>query len=119
MGTSLLIVDDHQAFRDFAGSLLDAAGFEVMDGVADGEAALKQVARLRPDVVLVDVELPGIDGFEVAARLSRRDAPPQIVLTSSRAAADFGDQLQRAPVRGFIPKRELSAAALTALVGAG
>jgi two-component system response regulator EvgA len=117
MSLSLLIVDDHAAFRSFAVSLFRAHGFAVAGAADDGESALTQVARLLPDVVLVDVQLPGIDGFEVASRLSRRTVPPQVVLTSSREAGDFGERLQRAPVLGFIPKRALSGPALAALVG--
>ena len=83
----------------------------------DGETALEQVDLLHPDIVLLDVQLPGIDGFEVASRLSRQVSPPGVVLTSSRAAGDYGDQLRRAPVLGFIAKEDLSGAALTALIG--
>lgn len=119
MSLSLLIVDDHVAFRGFAISLFEAQGFAVAGAAGDGESALKQVERLRPDVVLVDVQLPGIDGFEVASRLSRRSVPPRVVLTSSREAADYGERLRAAPVLGFIPKRALSGPALAALVGEG
>lgn len=116
MALSLLIVDDHAGFRGFAHALFSAQGFDVAGEAADGESALVQVQRLRPDVVLLDVQLPGIDGFEVAWLLSRQVSPPRVVLTSSRQAADFGDRLRRAPVLGFIPKHELSGTTLTSLV---
>jgi DNA-binding NarL/FixJ family response regulator len=117
MAPSLLIVDDHAGFRGLMHTLLSAQGFAVTGEAEDGESALEQVQRLRPDVVLLDVQLPGIDGFEVAWRLSNQASPPRVVLTSSRQAAAYGDQLRRAPVLGFIPKHELSGAKLGALVG--
>jgi DNA-binding NarL/FixJ family response regulator len=119
MAPSLLIVDDHATFRGLAHILFEAAGYDVTGEAADGEAALEQVRRLRPDVVLLDVQLPGIDGFEVASRLSRQASPPLVVLTSTRAARDYGNRLLEAPVRGFIRKDELSGDALAALVGGG
>jgi DNA-binding NarL/FixJ family response regulator len=119
MALSLLIVDDHPGFRGFAISLLSAEGFDVTGEAGDGASALEQVQRLRPDVVLLDVQLPGIDGFEVASSLSRQPFAPRVVLISSREAADYGERLRRAPVLGFIAKGELSGPALTALVGDG
>jgi CheY-like chemotaxis protein len=118
MTPSLLIVDDHATFRRLAHALLEAAGYDVTEA-ADGEAALEQVRRLHPDIVLLDVQLPGIDGFEVASRLSRQASPPVVVLTSSRTARDYGSRLLEAPVRGFIRKDELSGDALAALVADG
>ena len=113
---TLLIVDDHASFRSFARSLLSADGFDVAGEVEDGESAIDAVEELHPDVVLLDVNLPGMDGFEVARRVARDRHAPAVVLTSSREAADFGGRLADSPARGFIPKRELSGAALSALV---
>jgi DNA-binding NarL/FixJ family response regulator len=109
---TLLIVDDHDEFRQFARSLLEADGFEVAGEAADGETALAAAAELRPDVVLLDVQLPGIDGFEVARRLAAATSAPEVVLTSTRSASDFGHRLTEAPVRGFLPKQRLSGAEL-------
>jgi DNA-binding NarL/FixJ family response regulator len=117
MSLSLLIVDDHAGFRGSAERLFGEHGFDVTGSAEDGESALEQVRRLRPDVVLLDVQLPGIDGFEVALSLSRQMFAPRIVLTSSRDATDYGERLRRAPVLGFIPKHELSGPALAAMVG--
>jgi DNA-binding NarL/FixJ family response regulator len=119
MALSLLIVDDHEAFRNLASALVVAQGFEVAGQARDGESALALVELLRPDVVLLDVQLPGIDGFEVARSLSRRASPPRVVLTSTREGADYGERLRHAPVLGFIPKRELSGPVLAALVAGG
>ena len=117
MPLSVLIVDDHPSFRASARVLLEAEGFDVIGEAADGETALAEVERLHPDIVLLDVQLPGIDGFDVAARLARLDdGAPQIVLTSSRAAADFGPLVAQSGARGFVAKDELSGAAIAALV---
>src|SRR5437763_2445345 len=84
----VLIVDDHPSFRASARSLLEEEGYEVVGEAADGAEALRAAALLQPDWVLLDVQLPDIDGFEVARRLAISDHPPQVVLTSSRDGAD-------------------------------
>jgi len=117
VSTSVLIVDDHPSFRAGARRMLEASGYAVIGEAADGEAALEAVRELRPDLVLLDVQLPDIDGFEVAARLERAGAAPAIVLTSSRDRADFGDALAESPARGFIAKGELSGSTLAELTG--
>ncbi len=117
MPTTVLIVDDHDAFRDSASALLEAEGFAVIGHVAGGVAALAAVERLRPEVVLLDVQLPDLDGFAVAERLAATDEPPRVVLISSRDADAYGPRLAAARMCGFLAKRELSGAALAALVG--
>jgi DNA-binding NarL/FixJ family response regulator len=114
--STVLIVDDHEAFRASARALLEADGFDVIGESADGNDALKTVAALRPDVVLLDIQLPGIDGFTVAAELAERTDPPAVVLISSRDAAAYGPRLRDTPSRGFISKSELSGRALAALI---
>jgi DNA-binding NarL/FixJ family response regulator len=114
---TVLIVDDHDGFRESARALLDAEGFAVVGCAADGAAALAAVERLRPEVVLVDVQLPDVDGFAVAERLAAVPDPPRVVLISSRDAAAYGPRLDAAPACGFLAKRELSGASLAALVG--
>jgi CheY-like chemotaxis protein len=116
MGPTVLIVDDHEDFRESAGALLEAEGFAVVGAVADGAAAIAAVARLRPEIVLLDVQLPGLDGFAVSERLAAEPHPPTVVLVSSRDAAVYGDRIAAAPARAFLAKRELSGAALAALV---
>jgi DNA-binding NarL/FixJ family response regulator len=115
--TTVLIVDDHDGFRESARALLEAEGFAVVGDAADGVEAVAKVARLRPDVVLLDVQLPDVDGFVVAGRLAAVPDPPRVVLISSRDAAAYGPRVDAAPVCGFLAKRELSGAALAALVG--
>jgi DNA-binding NarL/FixJ family response regulator len=113
----VLIVDDHADFRSSATALLEAEGFAVVGSAADGATAVEAVMRLRPAVVLLDVQLPDTDGFAVAGRLAQLADPPRVVLISSRDAAAYGARLDAAPARGFLAKRELSGAALAALVG--
>jgi DNA-binding NarL/FixJ family response regulator len=114
---SLLIVDDHADFRAGARALLEADGFDVVGEAADGESALQLARRLRPRVVLLDIQLPGIDGFRVAERLTAGEDPPIVVLTSSRAPEAFRSRLRAAgSVRGFIAKAELSGECLSALL---
>ena len=97
--------------------MLEAGGYSVVGEAADGGAAIAGAAELSPDLVLLDVQLPDLDGFEVARRLEALDDPPQIVLTSSRDGSDFGGAVEEAPARGFIAKAELSGAALAELIG--
>ena len=113
---TVLIVDDHDGFRSFAKELLEAEGFEVVGEAADAASALAAAARLRPEVVVLDIQLPGIDGFEVAARLATTRHPPQVVLVSTRHISSYRRRLAASPVRGFISKSELSGNALSALV---
>lgn len=113
---TVLIVDDHAAFREATSSLIEAEGFRVVGEAANGEEAIRAVALLRPDVVLLDIQLPRLDGLEVAERLAARPDPPAIVLISSRSAAAYGRRLQRSPAKGFIPKRVLSGQAIAALL---
>jgi CheY-like chemotaxis protein len=114
---TVLIVDDHQSFRDVARRVLEAHGFDVVGEALDGETALEAVRELRPDIVLLDVQLPGIDGFEVAARLTARGDAPAIVMTSSREGADFGPLIAASGARGFVHKADLSGPAIGAFVG--
>ena len=116
MRPTVLIVDDHAAFRESASALLEAEGFDVIGEAADGEAAIAETKRLRPEIVLVDIQLPGLDGFDVAELLAGTGDAPAVVLISSRDAAAYGSRVAEAPVRGFLAKRSLSGAALAGFV---
>ena len=116
MRPTVLIVDDHAEFRASASELLVAEGFDVIGAADDAARAVELVVRLRPQVVLLDVQLPDRDGFAVAARLAREAQPPQVVLISSREATAYGRRVADAPVRGFIAKRDLTGAGLAALM---
>jgi DNA-binding NarL/FixJ family response regulator len=113
---TVLIVDDHPSFRALARTVLQAEGFNVIGEAVDGASALTEAARLRPELVLLDAQLPDTDGFAVAAELTRDGDGPVVVLTSSRDAADFGPLVSESGALGFVPKAELSAAALAAFL---
>ena len=114
--TTVLIVDDHPSFRTIARLTLEAEGFLVVGDAASGEDGVAEAVRLNPDVVLLDVGLPDIDGFEVASRLEAAGVHSAIIFTSSRDAVDFGPLLAEFGARGFIAKADLSGDALRALV---
>ena len=116
MAVTVLIVDDDAGFRGFARDLLGAEGYDVVGEAGDGESALDAARELHPDVVMLDIQLPGMDGFEVARTLHEQGDAPAIVLISSREALDYGARLSDAPGRGFITKGDLSGAALAELL---
>ena len=101
MRKTVLIVDDHDGFRDSARALLESEGFEVVGTCADGASALAAVERLRPEVVLLDVQLPDLDGFAVAERLATVTHPPSVVLVSSREATPTGRASRQRPRAAF------------------
>ena len=114
---TVLIVDDHEGFRASVRALLETGGFDVVGEAADGMGAVEAVALLRPDIVLLDIQLPGLDGLAVAEQLTAGRDAPAVVLTSSRDAAVYGLRLRETSARGFIQKSALSGEALVALVG--
>jgi DNA-binding NarL/FixJ family response regulator len=113
---TVLIVDDHPSFRASARALLESEGFEVVAEAADGAGALAAAREHRPDLVLLDVQLPDRDGFEVARLLCANGSSPGIVLVSSRDASDYGGLIAACGALGFVPKAELSGAAVRALL---
>jgi DNA-binding NarL/FixJ family response regulator len=113
--TTIVIVDDDPRFRGIARRLLESEGFDVIGEAADGREALAVAQELEPDVVLLDVQLPDIDGIEVATRLSSAGDGPAIVLTSTRDESDFGPRVEQSGARGFVPKGEISAERITSL----
>jgi len=113
MGRSVLVVDDHAGFRRWVRALLEAEGFRVVGEARDGVSAADAVARLCPDVVLLDVHLPDVDGFEVARRI---DGRPMVVLVSSRDPEEFGDRVRASSARGYLVKADLSGPALEAII---
>lgn len=106
MRRSVLIVDDHEDFRVSAWALLELRGFRVVGGVGDGAAALDAAAQLRPDVVLLDIQLPDMDGFEVADRL-QESTTARVVLTSSRERSAYAHRLAASPGLLFVSKGDL------------
>ncbi len=118
MATTVVIVDDHAGFRRMARRMLEDAGFRVVGEAADGESALSSVAVLRPELVLLDVQLPDVDGFEVAQRLAQSGSSAVVILTSTRSASDYETRLTQTSAIGFIAKAELSGPAVAGLLGA-
>jgi DNA-binding NarL/FixJ family response regulator len=117
MGRRILIVDDHAGFRTSARRILEAHGFEVVGEAEDGSSGVAMASELRPEVVLLDLQLPDIDGFEVAAQLRDAGVAAAVVLTSSRDWSDVCSRQRAAGAVGFIPKDELSGSRLRDLVG--
>lgn len=116
LGRTMLIVDDHAGFRRQARALFTGGGYDVV-GEADGvTSGVRAAAELSPAVVLLDVQLPDGDGFEAAGRMLAAPEPPEVVLVSSRDAADYGGRVQASGARGFISKADLSVRALEAVL---
>ena len=115
MGRTVLIVDDHAPFRDAAREFLSGEGYEVVGEAADGASALAEALRLAPEVVLLDVQLPDVDGFEVARRLQAAGHAGATILVSGRAGS-YRRRVADSPALGFIPKGDLTGAALAGLL---
>jgi DNA-binding NarL/FixJ family response regulator len=113
---TVLVVDDHADFRHSARTLLEAEGFSVIGEAADASTALAVARDLRPAVVLLDIQLPGLDGLAVAEQLALEPQPPAVVLISSHDARTYGSRLEAAAALGFIAKRDLSGATLASVL---
>ncbi len=109
-------MDDHAGFRASARKLLEAEGFDVVGEAINSTSAYEAIEALRPDVVLLDIQMPGPDGLAVAERVTASEDAPAVVLTSRRDASSYGPRLARTRARGFILKNDLSGEALTALL---
>ncbi len=116
VGTTVLIVDDQRVFRRTARAVLETDGFDVVGEAPDGDSGLAARRRLRPDVVLVDVNLPDTDGFELARRLTADADGPAVVVTSSSDDPLYSDRAMRSGARGFVAKHDLCGAAIERLL---
>jgi DNA-binding NarL/FixJ family response regulator len=116
MDTTTLIVDDHAGFRTSARVLLEMDGFRVVGEAADGAAAVAAAEALDPELVLLDVQLPDTDGFQVAHMILGRNPGTSIVMVSSRDESDYGDSVVLSGALGFVPKAALSGPALRAVL---
>ena len=112
----VLIVDDHASFRSIASQVLTADGFLIVGEAADGAEAIRACDELHPGIVLLDIQLPDIDGFTVADVLTTRVAPPAVVLVSSRSRIDYGSRIEECRARGYVAKAELSGNAVRRLL---
>jgi DNA-binding NarL/FixJ family response regulator len=117
MPKTVVIADDHPSFRASARAILQSEGFEVVGEAEDGASAIAAARELQPDVLLLDVQLPDMDGFAVCRELDLNGGPPAVVLVSSREACDYGRLIGESGAHGFIPKAELSGSALADLLG--
>ena len=117
MTRTILLVDDHAGFRRSVRALLDAEGFEVIGEAGTGADALAKADSLRPQLVLLDIQLPDQDGFVVAERLAATIYAPEVILISSRDAREYGGRVEQAQARGFLTKTLLSGAAIRQLLG--
>jgi CheY-like chemotaxis protein len=115
MACRILIVDDSEHFRRTAGELLAARGFEPLAAVGDGEAALVAISADCPDGVLLDINLPGRNGYAVATSIAATCPAVTIVLTSSDTENVPSAVLNACGATAFVPKIELAAADLEAL----
>ena len=104
---TILIVDDHVQFRITARALLECDGFDVVGEAPTGAAGLDAARALRPDVVLLDVRLPDIDGFAVAERMTAGGQGPAVILTSSSDDPLYPERAVRSGARGFVAKHDL------------
>lgn len=119
MPRDAVIVDDHSGFRQQARRLLEQIGYRVVAEAGTGSEALSAVQQLKPDVVLLDIQLPDLDGFTVATKLTSALPPvPTVVLVSTREAVDYGSRLTTCGAAGFIAKAELSAESLASALNA-
>jgi DNA-binding NarL/FixJ family response regulator len=117
MALSCLIVDDTPAFLTAARGLLERQGVMVVGTVSTGAEALRHTVQLRPDVVLMDIDLDGESGFDLARLLHSNGAGmPPVILISTHALEDFADVVAESPAIGFLPKISLSAAAIQDLL---
>jgi DNA-binding NarL/FixJ family response regulator len=113
---TVLIVDDHPSFRASARAMLEAEGFDVVGELANGSSVVDAVNELNPDVLLLDVQLPDMSGFDVCSLLERFDNPVKVILVSSRDPSDYGELVDMSCAAGFVPKGELSGDAIAALL---
>jgi DNA-binding NarL/FixJ family response regulator len=115
---TVFIGDAHARFRGQLRQLLEAAGYEVVGEAADGASAIAAVLELRPALVMLDVQLPDMDGFDVAERLAEQAGDTAVVIVSSRKASDYRTRLARRPALRFLSKADLSAPTLAAVLEA-
>ena len=112
MRPRIVIVDDDPSFLATARALLETEGFAVVGEALTGVEGVAVATELGPDIVLVDINLPDIDGFEVVERLGNAEGAPPVVLTSSRSVSDFGNLVAQSRARAFSSKDEITGAAL-------
>jgi DNA-binding NarL/FixJ family response regulator len=119
MRPRIVIVDDDPTFLATVRRLLEDEGFDVVGEALTGQDGVATAAEIDPDLVLVDVGLPDIDGFEVVERIAAGSHAPPVVLTSIRSADDFANLIDDSSARGFLTKDEITGDALRAILQEG
>ncbi len=117
MSGTVLIVDDHEGFRLSVRRMLEREGYVVVGEAIDGRSGVAEAERLKPDLALIDIRLPDIDGFEVALQIRAAGSAGSILLISTRQRTDHGDRLIKSGANGFIEKSELSGQTIAAILG--
>ena len=115
-GLRVLIAEDEALIRLDLREMLSEEGFDVVGEAADGATALEAATSLDPEVILLDIQLPDMDGFEVARRLLAEGPKRQIVLVSSRDRSAYGPLIEESGARGFVSKGDLSRDSLERLL---
>ena len=115
MRTTVVIVDDHQCFREQAAQLLELDRFAVVGDAGTGARGVEVSRRLTPDLVLLDVGLPDASGFDLVGAMHETGAA--VVLTSTRAVDDYGRRVAESGAEGFIAKEDLTGTAIRSLLG--
>ena len=104
-GVRVLVVDDHESFRQVAAAVVEATGgFVVVGSVGSGEESLVAAEGTEPDLVLMDINLPGIDGIEATRQLRAMPRPPVVILLSTYDEADFGSRARECGAAGYLAK---------------
>ena len=107
MPVRVLIVDDQEPFRSAARMVVEMSdGFEVAGEAESGEEGVELAAELRPDLVLMDVYLPGIDGLEATRRITATEAAPQVLVMSTHESEEFAEAALAAGAIAFVPKSQ-------------
>jgi DNA-binding NarL/FixJ family response regulator len=114
-----VIVDDDETFVEAARAVLERDGMTVAGAASSCAAAVQRAEALCPDVVLIDIRLGEESGFEVARRLADNEQAAALILTSTSAEADYEDLIAESPAAGFVPKAQLSGAAIRRVLGMG
>ena len=102
----ILIVDDHEALRAGVRTVLESHGFEVCGEAANGQEALTRAQQLRPDLVILDITMPVLDGFSAAREIHKRLPSVGILLLSMHESASMVNVAKSSGARGYVAKSE-------------
>jgi DNA-binding NarL/FixJ family response regulator len=116
LGYRVLVVEDHERWRRHLCSVLaNAAGCEVIGAASEGWEAVQKIETLKPDLILMDIGLPGIDGIEAARQVIARDPRSRILFVSEHQSSDIVQTALRSGARGYITKSDAARELLPAM----